>query len=218
MEWTSNVEDLCERLRINAVNLSEYHRKRFYHFKSFSKYFRIPIIVLASISSTISVGLTPELGVSNTAVSGITCILGTIIAIMSSIELYLDIRSSMDRELAQSKAYYTLAIDIYRMLRLAAHERGEEGKAYLSKKYADYTKLRESSDLMKHKLKNDVLAKIPASVREHTPTPSLQDLEQGIYQALDRHHSTFFSNPNNYIPPKQEDSPVSSLNDEKIIC
>ncbi len=27
MEWTGEVEDILEKLRINCVNLSEYHRK-----------------------------------------------------------------------------------------------------------------------------------------------------------------------------------------------
>ena len=42
-EWTSEVEDILEKLRINCVNLSEYHRKRYYHFKSYGKWFRLPL-------------------------------------------------------------------------------------------------------------------------------------------------------------------------------
>ena len=56
-KWTGEVEEILEKLRINCVNLSEYHRKRFYHYKGYGKYFRIPLILLASINSTASVGL-----------------------------------------------------------------------------------------------------------------------------------------------------------------
>ncbi len=29
--WTQEVEELLEKTRVNAVNLSEYHRNQFYH-------------------------------------------------------------------------------------------------------------------------------------------------------------------------------------------
>ena len=73
-KWTGEVEALCEKLRINCVNLSEYHRRRYYHFKSYGKYFRLPMIVLASINSTASVGLQPVL--EQQIISGITCFIG----------------------------------------------------------------------------------------------------------------------------------------------
>ena len=44
--WSDEIEDICEKLRVNCVNLSEYHRKRFYHFKSYGKWFRLPLIVI----------------------------------------------------------------------------------------------------------------------------------------------------------------------------
>ena len=73
-KWTGEVEELLEKLRINCVNLSEYHRKRFYHYKGYGKYFRIPLILLASINSTASVGLQPVL--EQQIISGITCLIG----------------------------------------------------------------------------------------------------------------------------------------------
>ena len=39
--WTQEVEDLLEKTRVNAVNLSEYHSRRFYHYKGFGKYLTI---------------------------------------------------------------------------------------------------------------------------------------------------------------------------------
>lgn len=35
--WTQEVEDLLEKTTVNAVNLSEYHRRRFYHYNGFGK-------------------------------------------------------------------------------------------------------------------------------------------------------------------------------------
>ena len=130
-EWTGEVEDILEKLRINCVNLSEYHRKRYYHFKAYGKWFRLPLIILASINSTASVGLQPLL--EQSVISGITCILGMTMGIISAYELYLGIQGNMELELKQSKDFYTLSIDLFKTLSLRRENRGEDGKDYLIK-------------------------------------------------------------------------------------
>ena len=154
-----DVELILDHLRINAVNLADYHRKRFYHFKSFGKYFRIPIIVLSSITASASVGLQPL--VRQDIISGLTCVLGFGIAVISSMEMYLGIQSAMDHEIALSRDYYSLAIDVFKCLNLAREHRTEEPRSYLDKKYSEYKALRETSSLLKRKLSVDLLATIP---------------------------------------------------------
>jgi hypothetical protein len=161
MAWDNHhdVEQILENIRVNAVNLADYHRKRFYHFKSFGKYFRIPIIVLSSITASASVGLQPVL--DQGIISGLTCLLGFGIAVISSIEMYLGIQPAMDAELALSRDYYTLAIDIFKCLNLSRENRTEEPRSYLDKKYSDYKSLKETSSLLKSRLSVDLLATIP---------------------------------------------------------
>jgi len=161
MAWDNHhdVEQILENIRINAVNLADYHRKRFYHFKSFGKYFRIPIIVLSSITASASVGLQPVL--EQGIISGLTCLLGFGIAVISSIEMYLGIQPAMDAELALSRDYYTLSIDIFKCLNLSRENRTEEPRSYLDKKYSDYKSLKETSSLLKSKMTVDLLATIP---------------------------------------------------------
>jgi hypothetical protein len=154
-----DVEQILDNLRINSVNLADYHRKRFYHFKSFGKYFRIPVIVLSSITASASVGLQPIL--RQDIISGITCLLGFGVAVISSVEMYLGIQHAMDQEIALSRDYYSLAIDIFKCLNLSREHRSDEPKSYLDKKYADYQALRETSSLLKRKLNVDLLAPIP---------------------------------------------------------
>jgi hypothetical protein len=160
-KWNNcqDVELILDNLRINAVNLADYHRKRFYHFKSFGKYFRIPIIVLSSITASASVGLQPV--IRQEIISGITCVLGFGVAVISSIEMYLGIQSAMDTEIALSRDYYSLAIDIFKCLNLSREHRTEEPKSYLDKKYSEYKALRETSSLLKRRLNVDLLATIP---------------------------------------------------------
>lgn len=189
--WSVEVEDLLERLRVNSVALSEYHRRNFYTFKSYAKYFRIPIIVLSIINSTAAVGLV-SVGVQQIIVSGLSCLIGMVISIISAIELYLNIEKSMDNEMQQSKHFYTLAIEIYKALKLTREERGENGKEYMNKKYALYTKYKETSDLMKQKIKHDTLARIPSNLTKDASTPSSSDVEDNIYAAFPKHTSLVF--------------------------
>lgn len=158
--WTDEIEEICDKLRINCVNLSEYHRKRYYHFKSYGKWFRLPMIVLASVNSTASVGLQPVL--DQQIISGITCLIGMIMGIIGSLELYLGIQTSMEMELKHSKDYYTLAIHIFKTLSLYRENRLEDGKEYLNEKYSQYIKFCESSNLLDRKMKNDLLTTVPS--------------------------------------------------------
>lgn len=166
-KWTPEIEELLEKMRINCVNLSEYHRKRYYHFKGYGKYFRMPIIILASINSTASVGLQPVL--SQEIISGLTCILSMCMGILGAIELYLGINTSMELELKQSKDFYTLAIDVYKILSLREENRGESGKDYLNAKYSTYSKLCETSNLLCRKLRVDLLTEVPERSVDYTP-------------------------------------------------
>ena len=186
--WTHEEEDILEKLRVNCVNLCEYHRRRYFHFKSYGKYFRIPIIILASINSTASVGLQPLL--DQQIVSGITCIIGMIMGIMGSIELYMGIQSSMDLELKQSKEFYALAIDIYKTLSVGKEDRGESGISYLNKKYSQYAKICEQSNLLKRELRIDMLAHIKPALKDRTPNGSSadeMDLMNNVYTTLESH-------------------------------
>jgi hypothetical protein len=186
LSWSAEVEELLEKLRVNAVNMSEYHRKRFYHYKGFSKYFRIPLIVLASINATASVGLQPVL--PQPIISGITCLIGMTMGIIGSIELYLGIQSNMELELTQSKEFYTLSIEIFKIISLRRENRPDDGKEYLNATYSRYIKLVETSNLMNRKMKIDLLTTIPNQYvdnsRATTPSPSTTQLYQAPRNSL----------------------------------
>ena len=193
--WTKEIEDVLERVRVNSVYLSEYHRKRYYHFKGYGKYFRIPLIVLASINSTASVGLQPIL--QQEVISGITCVIGMIMGILGAMELYLGIQSSMDLELKQSKEFYTLAIEIYKTLSLRRDSRGEDGKDYLNMKYSTYVKLCEASNILRHELPRDMLVSNPQGNTYYTIDTSLASTTIPAENDNYLHH---------HIPCKTEDS------------
>lgn len=156
--WNADILNLLEKVRKNSIILSEYHRKRFYHFKSFTKYFDLPVLVFSSVGASFSVGSQGYL--KQTDISLTSCMIGLLISIITSIKLYLNIEDSMMNELKMSKDFYTLSIDIYKALHLRPEDRGEDGLNYLNKKYASYTKLVENSNLLKRRFKTDNLAEI----------------------------------------------------------
>jgi hypothetical protein len=196
-EWTGEVEDILEKLRINCVNLSEYHRKRYYHFKGYGKWFRLPLIVLASINSTASVGLQPLM--EQQIISGITCLIGMFMGIISAYELYLGIQSNMELELKQSKDFYTLSIDLFKTLSLRRENRGEDGKDYLNKKYSHYIKLTEASNLLKRKLSVDTLTTIPNEYVDLTPKGSDDGMELKLPTAYHKPRPSYSADDMNEI-------------------
>lgn len=214
--WTDEVEDICEKLRINCVNLAEYHRKRYYHFKSYGKYFRIPAIILASITSTASIGLQPIL--AQPIISGITCILGMAMGILSAIEIYMGIQNSMELELKQSKEFYTLAIDLYKTLTLQRDNRGENGKDYLNKKYGQYTKMVEASNLLKRSLKVDLLTTIPTKYKDYSRTPTASSPGNSITDDVELQNIHREENDNLVLVtnPELYDIPIDSVNENDL--
>jgi hypothetical protein len=189
--WTTETEELLEKLRVNCVNLSEYHRKRYYYWKGYSKYFRIPILCLSTLNATASVGLQEFVG--QKWISLTTCLLGLSIATITSLEMFLDISSNMDIELKQSKEYYNLAVDLYKTLKLPYHQRNENGNSYLNKKFAQYTKMKENSNLLVRRLKYDTIVHVPTAVLDSSGSepdsfsvdfpvekPQLKDIENDV--------------------------------------
>tara|TARA_B100000212_G_C27156538_1_gene439828 strand:- start:35 stop:580 length:546 start_codon:yes stop_codon:yes gene_type:complete len=153
--WNNQIEELLEKVRLNSVYRENLHRKNFYYYKSYSKYFQIPLIIISSCNSVISIGLGNYTNQNN--VSATTCLLSMLCGIISSIELYLSINSQMEIELKASKDFYSIAINIYKVLHLPVKLRPEDGKEYLNKAYGEYLSLCQSTSLLKQKFKNDNL-------------------------------------------------------------
>ncbi len=194
--YSLQVCDLLERLRVNAVNMNNYHRARFFHFKSYNKWFRLPIIILSIISGACAVGL-QSLEVEQKIISITTCVISLIIAMLSAVELHLSISDKLEESYKKSKQYYLLATDIYKVLKLQPCERSERGGDYRGRIFTTYSELQKSSELMKKTMKTDCLMKIPKDLVEHsssseTPVQSVDD--QIIYTTL-QHSTSMMMNP-----------------------
>lgn len=198
--WTEDVENILEKMRINSVNLNEYHRQRYYHYKSFLKYFRLPLIIISAFNSVAAVSLQPYMNQS--VISAINCLLSMICGIITSIELYLSIQNNMENELSASKDFYILAIDIFKTLNLNRENRIGSPRSYLDEKYSQYTKLIETSNLLIERMK-DALAPTP---------PKLFDLD-GMSSPL----SPFSNNKLDKISESSNDSSDDDIEKIKTI-
>jgi len=158
MSWSEDIEKVLEEIRMNAVQLSTSHKQNYFFYKSLYKYFKIPTIILSSCSAVSAVGLQNYIGQQH--ISGLVCLLGLTISIINSIELFLKLQETLEMELNCSKEFYNLSIDIKKTLLLDANNRQLAGSVYLDKKYNDYIKLQEQSNLISNNF-NDGLNKLP---------------------------------------------------------
>ena len=165
--WTTDLENVLDKIRINSTVLSEYHKERYYKYKGYLKYFRIPTIIFSAFSSVFSVGL--QNFVEQNVVSIVTCLIGLFVGILNSMELFLSISQTMESELTHSRDFYLLSVDIFKTLVLKREHRPLGGKEYLDEKYGTYCKLVENSILVDQKL-NDKLVITNELIRESVLT------------------------------------------------
>lgn len=156
--WTHDIIAILEKIRINSVTFSQHHKKKYFFYRQIQKWFRLPTICLSAIASVGSVGLQGYIDQSH--ISALVCFLSLSVGVLNSIELYLKITDNIENELNNSKAYYTLAIDIEKTTKLTAHNRQINAIKYLDSKYSTFQKLTEQSNPMSSQI-IDTLATIP---------------------------------------------------------
>jgi hypothetical protein len=170
MDWSQDIESILENIRINSIILSTHHKERYYHYKGHLKYFKLPLIILSSITSIASVGLTGFLPQRN--ISLMTCLLSLSSAILGSIELYLGIQKNMEQSAMTSRNFLLLSYSIFKVLSLKEEHRVEKGRLFLDEIYNEYIKLVENSNLLKNKKIVDSLAPLPDKFNfTNTSTP-----------------------------------------------
>ena len=169
-DWSPDIETILEKIRTNSVAMASYHKKRYFAYKDKLKYFKLPLIILSSITSIASMGLTNYMRQED--ISLLTCLLSLTSAMVASVEMYLGIQKSMENELLTSKDFYLLSVDIFKNLGLEKDHRSKGGRVFLEEKYSDYVKLIENGIPME-KAMTDSLAPIDELLMR-TTTPNSQ--------------------------------------------
>ena len=156
--WSQDYEAILEQIRVNSVNQSKQHKKKYFFYMQLNKWFRIPTIILSSVGSVASVGLQAYLIQEN--VSALTCLISLTVGIINSIEIFLKINETTELELETSKHFYNLACDINQILGLSTFNRINTPKETLDTMYRRYIELMEKSNLISSQYK-DLLITLP---------------------------------------------------------
>lgn len=172
--WYSDVESILEKIRKNSVILSHHHKKYYIYLKERLKYFRIPIIVLSSINTVLSISLDKYTQYSSIIICGINLI----VTIISSIELFLNIQKQIENNLVLQSGFYSLSINIYKTLQLNRTNRTVKGLDFLNECFDEYNRLFHLSTLQTIK---DSLTPLEKELEEYeTPNSSTIHNETNI--------------------------------------
>ena len=141
--WSVDIEGLLEKIRKNSIILSHHHKTYYNYLKEKLKYFRIPIIILGSINTVLSISLENY----TSWASVIICSINLGLTIISSIELFLNIQKQMENNFILQRDFYILSIDIFKTLQLQRINRMSKGMEYLNKCFDEYNRLFQLSTL-----------------------------------------------------------------------
>jgi len=148
MSYSKDILDIMDKIRLNSSNMSKQHKNNYFYYKWVSTLFRVPTIIISSISGVFSVGT--QAYMNQNTISGVVCLLSLMISIINSIELYLHISDNVETELEMSKKYYILSCDLYKLLMLEDSNRPDNPKDQLKMYYSQYIDLYNESLLMKN--------------------------------------------------------------------
>ena len=157
-EWSNDIETVLDAIRSNSALYCKEYKKRHFALKATLRYFKLPVIIISAISSIVSVGLQPY--VEQGMISMSTCLLGLLVSVIGSVEMYLKIQQQCEEDVISSREFQILAIEIFKTLSLTVAHRPPSGRDFLEKKYDQYVKLIEQSNPLSKRIV-DALLPIP---------------------------------------------------------
>jgi hypothetical protein len=107
-------------------------------------------------------------------ISGITCILSLVATIITSIEMYLKIENGMVDEEQNSRNYYLLGTNIFKMLSLTRENRKINAHDYCNEVFSEYNKLIERSAFVKKKIEDKLMPLPNGLISSSSSTISLE--------------------------------------------
>lgn len=186
-DWDGQLIDFLENIRRKSAKLSVKHTNKFFYYKSCSNFFDIPIIIMSVIVSSFGVGTGDFL--EQSIISIVSCSVSMIVAILSSIKLYLNISTNTSNELDISKEFHLLSLDIQKTLSLPTELRKIEQLDFLNKSYDTFIVMLQKSSLIKAEEEQErmdsILEKIKRSPRltlkrQPTKNPIVDQLTNDI--------------------------------------
>jgi len=157
MESEPELLTLLDNIRINCVLYANAHRERFFVLHASLKYYKIPVLVLSSFSSAIS--LSQEY-IQQRTITITNTILGLVCSIIVSVELYLGISREMSSSESVSKKFHALATEISKQITLYRVHPSTDILPYIEASYTEYSSLVTNSSIIRETVQ-DQLMKLP---------------------------------------------------------
>ena len=141
--WSNDIELVLTNVLDNTKRLQLIHKNNYLILRHYLFLIRLPIIVLSSINSVLSVGLSSFVNQSIT--SSTNCIISLICGILGSLELFIGIQSKSDKEFETYQNLKLLAIKISHTLKLEPAHREQSGSIFLKEVMGQYHTIFENS-------------------------------------------------------------------------
>jgi hypothetical protein len=146
IEWTDSIEHTLDMVRLNCVNLSEYHHEKYDLYKSRSNLYTFPVLIISAGNAYVALGIHKYL--KQSYISDINCGASVLIVIIIIIQFLLNYQNQMEEQLLKFKEYYFLSAQIFNVLSIDRSERKVDGKFFLNEKFAKYEELVKTSDII----------------------------------------------------------------------
>ena len=154
--WTPDIELILRALRDNSDRLQAENKKHIFLIERRLMYFRLPTIILSSVNSVFSVGLSAYL--EQGTVSVINCLLSLVIACISSVELYLQLSKKLEQRMASYHHFKLLSLKLAATIKLEPANRDGHAAQFLSTVKAEYRSGVEQALVLRHRLDDRLVA------------------------------------------------------------
>lgn len=123
MLWLADEERYLQRLKTSCDVLARYFLARFKYYRSLQGKFRLPAIILSSMSGVASFGTATFPRVVQRWVSVVVGCVNIVIAILNTVEAYMKIADLLAKAMTASTGFKKLADDIQCELDLPVEDR-----------------------------------------------------------------------------------------------
>jgi len=145
-EWTSEIEDNLDLIRINSSQLSEHHHSTFLQKQQKLSTLKLPVILLSAANAYAVTGLRNMVNDNYLSISSTT--VSSIISFLMVLEYLFSSFWKLETDLLKHKEFHSISQQIMYLLSMDKNLRKVDGKLFLDEKLSDYRKLAESSDII----------------------------------------------------------------------
>lgn len=147
--WNNTHEEYLTEMRKTCDEMVKAHRAGFRVMKHKQRFYRIPMIVLGTLSGTASFGTNTFPPTTRQYVSIIVGGISLLVAITQSIESYLKISERMSSHYIASQSFQKLSEDIYLELSQTSIDRTTSGIIFVRQCYERFEKIMEVAPYIK---------------------------------------------------------------------